>query len=79
MLEEGQFARLTLTDGHVISGVIQQIGAVQLRITLPDTGDQPIMFRQLSQESRIRVDRNERAALIQERATEEALRRRPPH
>ena len=72
--EEGQFIRLTLRDGRTPSGTIVRLERQQLLLET-ETGRVWIVFRQLAPESRIRVDRGERNAHIEEKALQEVLRR----
>ena len=74
MHRQGDVVRLVLVDGQVVNGTLVQIAPGQLLLRM-QRGDNWLAFRQLSQESRIRVDPSERSAFIEERALEEVLRR----
>lgn len=78
MFSEGQWITLQLTDGTRHSGVLNQLAGGQVELRLP-TGEARWFFsRQLTPETRLRVDPSERRALVQERAWEEALRELQP-
>jgi hypothetical protein len=72
--EEGQFIRLDLRDGRNISGTIVTMENQQLLLET-EVGRRWIVYRQLAPASRIRVDRGERNAHIEEKALQEVLRR----
>ncbi|MCC5843032.1 MAG: hypothetical protein JJU05_02145 [Verrucomicrobia bacterium] len=74
MHEPGERITLRLNDGTTQTGVLQQLAGGQVQLRLP-TGETRWFFsRQLTPETRVRVDPSERQALVQERAWEEALR-----
>lgn len=72
--EVGDYIRLTLTDGRGVGGTIDAMDGQQLQLKTP-TGNVRLLYRQLSRESRLRVDESERNAFLEERALEEVLRR----
>jgi type IV secretory pathway VirB10-like protein len=74
MSKQGEFIRLTLTDGRNVSGTIDKKDNQQLLLDT-ETGKMIIVYRQLVTESRIRVDMSERNARLEEKALQEVLRR----
>ncbi len=70
----GDFVRLTLGDGRIVSGTIVRKDNTQLLLETP-AGRIWIVYRNLVTESRIRVDEGERNARLEEKALQEVLRR----
>jgi hypothetical protein len=74
MYRPGERITLRLNDGTTQTGILQQLAGGQVQLRLP-TGETRWFFsRQLTPETRIRVDPSERQTLVQERAWTEALR-----
>jgi hypothetical protein len=69
------FVHLTMADGRTkVSGTIKSMSPQQLQLATPE-GLRWIVYRQLAPDSRLRVDANERATWVEERALQEVLRR----
>ncbi len=74
MYRPGERITLRLNDGTTQTGILQQLAGGQVQLRLP-TGETRWFFsRQLTPETRVRVDPSERQTLVQERAWTEALR-----
>lgn len=74
MAKQGDYVRLTLRDNRVVSGSISRMDSNQLALQT-SSGQRWILYRQLSRESRIRVDQSERDTWVEEKALEEVLKR----
>lgn len=72
--KEGEYIRLTLRDNRTVSGTITRMDANQLALQTT-AGQRWILYRQLSRESRMRVDKSERDTWVEEKALEEVLKR----
>ena len=70
----GESINLTLLNNYRIRGTLIRLDARQLQLRTA-TGTQVIPYRQLSTDSRLRVDESERDTWLEERALEEVLRR----
>ncbi len=70
----GEYIRLTLRDNRTISGNITRLDNNQLALQ-STSGTRWIPFRQLSRESRMRVDKSERETWVEEQALQEVLKR----
>ncbi|MEX2607454.1 MAG: hypothetical protein WD708_08925 [Kiritimatiellia bacterium] len=77
MAKVGDVVDLTQTDNRTIRGRIRQFGTQEL-ILETSIGQRNVLYRQLSRESRMRVDRVERNTWAQEKAVQEVLNRRAP-
>lgn len=77
MAEIGAVVELTLSDNRTIRGRIRRFDSQEV-ILETAIGLRGVPYRQLSRESRMRVDRGERNTWAQERAVQEVLNRRSP-
>jgi len=74
MAKEGEYIRLTTLENRSMSGTIVTMEANQLALN-STRGQQWIVYRRLSRESRMRVDKSERETWVEEKALEEVLKR----
>ncbi|MDF3127632.1 hypothetical protein P0Y35_00340 [Kiritimatiellaeota bacterium B1221] len=74
LAKAGDYIRLTLRDNRTISGNITRLENNQLALQ-STSGTRWIPFRQLSRESRMRVDKSERETWVEEQALQEVLKR----
>jgi hypothetical protein len=74
MAKEGEFVRLTLRDNRTVGGTILRMEPNQLSLQT-SSGQRWVVYRQLSRESRMRVDNGERETWVEEQALEEVLKR----
>ncbi|MGA0333222.1 MAG: hypothetical protein ACO3NW_04635 [Kiritimatiellia bacterium] len=74
MAKEGDSIRLVLLDNRSLSGEIARMEANQLALR-STAGIRWIPYRQLSRESRMRVDQSERETWAEEQALQEVLKR----
>ncbi|MDA3872787.1 MAG: hypothetical protein PF795_02370, partial [Kiritimatiellae bacterium] len=77
MAEIGDAVELTFTDNRTIRGRIRRFETQEL-ILETAIGQRGVLYRQLSRESRMRVDKMERNTWAQEKAVQEVLNRRTP-
>jgi hypothetical protein len=74
MAKEGEYVRLTTLENRIMSGTIVTMEANQLALN-STRGQQWVVYRRLSRESRMRVDKSERETWVEEKALEEVLKR----
>lgn len=77
MAKTGDMVELTLADNRTVSGRISRFETQEV-ILETNIGLRGVQYRQLSRQSRMRVDRGERNTWAQERAVQEVLNRRNP-
>ena len=71
----GDTIEITFRNGSKVTGTILRLDARQMRFNAETGTTQWIPYRQLSQESRLRVDASERESFLEERALQEVLNR----